>query len=147
MKKKIDTNATKLQKQGKNKGVGKEAWYVNLEKWKWPKGKSGNPKGRKPKTFAGIAKQWQREGYDQVTKEDIREAYQRMLVLDEKKLRVIVADLKQPMTLRIVARSLLAGKGFDVLERILDRTHGKSTENKNVKLEWGLADFLAQADE
>lgn len=108
----------------------------NLKPWK--KWQSGNPVGRKPKTFLGIAKQLQKEWYTQVTKEMIREAYQILLGVDREKLLKMVNDEKQPMTIRIVAKRMLSGEGHEQIESMLDRVHGKAAQTIDGKQEVNL---------
>lgn len=44
-----------------------------------------------------------------------------MVQLGETELKAMVTNLEKPMMIRILAKSMLSGKGFDVLERMLDR--------------------------
>ncbi len=59
-------------------------------------------------------------------------------------LKSIAADEEQPMMLRIMAKRMLSNKAFEVLEKILDRIHGKAsqTDYQKGRLDIGLADFL-----
>lgn len=95
------------------------------------KGQSGNPKGRKPKTFQSIIKDLQAKGYMQVTKQMIFEAYQLLLSLDEVELKAMSQDITQPQTIRTVAKRMLSGEGAEIIERMLDRTHGKPAQFQN----------------
>lgn len=44
-----------------------------------------------------------------------------MLQLEEKELKAIVEDKDRPMLIRILAKNMLGGKGFEIIEKMLDR--------------------------
>lgn len=138
MIKKSQPTLAKKQETIKSESRKIIAGKKNLEKGKWKPWQSGNSKGRKPKTFSGIAKQLQKEWYTQVTKEMIREAYQILLGVDREKLLKMVNDEKQPMTLRIVAKRMLSGEGHEQIEAMLDRVHGKAAQTIDGKQEVNL---------
>lgn len=136
-------NTTK--KQGNNKGVGKQAGYTNLEKGKWKKGQSWNPKGRKPQTFIGEAKQLQDQGYEQVTAEEVRVMFQVLIWLDRMELTKIANDYSLPYSVCAVAKWILSDKyGMRIIDKIFDRVYGKPSkqlgriENKSFTLADGL---------
>ena len=56
-----------------------------------------------------------------------------MVNLDEKMLNEIIADQTKPMLMRIVARDMVSGKWFDVIERMIDRAHGKAVQKEEIK--------------
>ena len=45
----------------------------------------------------------------------------------------MVRDNSQPALVRIVGKEILSWKGFDVIEKILDRGIGKPTQNVEMK--------------
>jgi len=51
-----------------------------------------------------------------------------MIVLTESELKVIEEDEVMPMIMRIVAKNILSDRGFETMERIMDRIHGKPTQ-------------------
>jgi len=64
------------------------------------------------------------------TKEAIAEAYQILLAANEEKLIKLVNDTAQPMTIRVVAKRILDKKdGHDMIEKMLDRVHGKPNQS------------------
>lgn len=91
----------------------------------WKKGQSGNPKGRKPLSIKQTIRDLKKEGYQEPTQDDIAKMYKYMLTLDEPRIKEIVADKSQPMLNRIVGKNILGGKGFDIMERMIDRAIGK----------------------
>ena len=108
---------------------------TNLRKWK--SGESGNPKGRPPRLVSSVTSELKAQGYERVTKAQIAEAMETILNLSEDKVREIVNDKNSPMFLRVVARQLASGKGFEAIQVLLDRAHGKPTQqvDANVKVE------------
>ena len=41
--------------------------------------------------------------------------------LNEKELKELLTDEKQPMLVRIIVKNMLSGKWFDIIEKMLDR--------------------------
>jgi len=60
---------------------------------------------------------------------DIEANYMQMLQLGEEKLLELGKDKNAPMLVRILARNMLSAKGFDIVERMLDRWIGKAKES------------------
>ena len=44
----------------------------------------------------------------------------------------MVKDEEQPAMIRIVGKSIMSGKGFDVIEKVLDRGIGRPDNNVDV---------------
>jgi len=97
----------------------------NIRPYRFQKGVSGNPQGRKPLSIKSVCDTLKKEGYKIPKQEDIAKSYLYVLTLDEGKLKQIIADVEQPMLIRVVARNVLGGKGFDIAERMIDRALGK----------------------
>lgn len=72
-------------------------------------------------------------GYKEATKNDIISCYLRLIQLTIPELESMVRDNSQPALVRIVGKEILSGKGFDVIEKILDRGIGKPTQNVEMK--------------
>lgn len=102
------------------------------------KGESGNPKGRPPRLLRHVLEEWKAKGYEPITKGQIREAYEMLINLNEEELKEAALDKKSPMLVRIVAKGMLAGKGFEVAERMIDRAHGKAVSQNDVNLKGDL---------
>lgn len=100
----------------------------NIEPHKFKKGQTGNPKGRPPKLFSRLITELQEAGYERVSANMIVEGYEYLLSLDEVKIKAIVEDKEQPMSLRIIARAMLGKDGYEILEKMLDRAHGKAKQ-------------------
>jgi hypothetical protein len=99
----------------------------NLRK-PWKKGESGNPKGAPPKVFTDMERQFKAEGYNPVTLKAISEAYQMLLALPEEKLKEILIDKNQPVIFKMIIKGMTSGKAMEIIERMLDRVHGKPTQ-------------------
>ena len=100
--------------------------YENLIPAK--KGEVRNPNGRPKKLFTQITNELKELGYERVTSGNIIEAYEVFFSLDKDKIVEITNNEKSPMILRIVGKSLLSKNGFDILEKMIDRAHGKTTQ-------------------
>jgi hypothetical protein len=92
------------------------------------KGQSGNPAGKPPKIFKSIMQEMSRFGYIGLKHANIVEAYEILIGMPENRLIQITNDIDMPMLMRICAKSLLSKNGFDVIERMLDRAHGKAKQ-------------------
>ena len=57
-----------------------------------------------------------------------------MLQLGQDRLTELAADKKQPMLVRILAKNMLFGKSFDIIEKMLDRGIGKAKTTEDISL-------------
>jgi hypothetical protein len=90
------------------------------------KGQSGNPKGQPKKILRRINEDLAKEGYEQATGTQVVEAYNILINLTEERIKAIITDTASPMFLRIVAKEMLSKGGPEMIERMLDRAHGKA---------------------
>jgi len=83
-----------------------------------------------------LAEKW----YEPATKADIEENYMALLQLEEIELKKLLEDKSKPMLIRILVKNMLWGKGFDIIEKMLDRWIWKPTQttDMNNKISWGL---------
>lgn len=96
------------------------------------KGVSGNPKGRPLKLLSSINKELSEAGYERVTASQISEAYETLFNLPKKKLMAYARDDKSPMFIRIIIKAMLSGKGPEMLEKMMDRAHGRAVQNMKI---------------
>lgn len=99
------------------------------------KGKSGNPKGRPKKTVAATLSALKAQGYEEVNAEQVRSTMGRMLNLSRDQLVKIGNDKTAPILDALIARALAGGKGWEALQDILDRAHGKARVSLDLKSE------------
>ena len=110
-----------------NKDIGKEG-----KKYQFKKGQSGNPNGRPKKLVSTVIADLKAEGYEEGTADHVKQAYQLLIGLDKDKIVEIGKDNEQSMLLRVVSRAILDNKGFEMIEKMLDRAHGKATNKTEV---------------
>jgi len=91
-----------------------------------------NKKGR-PKLVSKVLVELKEKGYEPVTSEQVKAIYEHLLNLNETELTEMVNDKTQPMLTRIVIKEMLKGKGFEVIERMIDRAQGKATQKLEVE--------------
>ena len=95
----------------------------------FPPGQSGNPAGRPPKTVKTVISELLANGHEPVKAPDVRAIIEAMLALPIEEVTRLVQDDKQPAIIRITGRRLLdKSKGFEGLQTLLDRAHGKATQ-------------------
>lgn len=95
------------------------------EKWE-----THNPKWRPKKWVAYINDRLKSKGFEPAKKSEIEEIYLHLINLPQNELEKLLKDQKQPMLVRIVIRNMLDSKrGFDIIEKILDRWIGKPTQS------------------
>ena len=84
-----------------------------------------NRKGRPRRLVSSIVKELKEKGITQVTPNDIIDIYESYLNLKSKEIAEIANNEDNPYFARRVAKEMLSGKGFDIIERMIDRVHGK----------------------
>ena len=93
------------------------------------KGESGNPKGRPPKLLSSIVKELKAKGYERATAANVVDAFETLMNVPENELSEMVKDKDAPMSLRIVGRAMLTARGWEVLQAMMDRVHGKPKQS------------------
>lgn len=88
------------------------------------KGDPGGP-GRPPRLLSTIVAELKAKGYQRATAGTVVEAFEMLMNVPEEELTEMVKDKTQPMSLRIVGKAMLTAKGWDVLQSMMDRVHGK----------------------
>lgn len=87
-------------------------------------------RGRKPRIFSQLAKEWQERGIERATPQAIAEAFEYILALPAFELRAISEKEENeaddiPMVVRLSAQELLGKRSLEILREMLDRAHGK----------------------
>ena len=94
-----------------------------------------NRTGQNRKLISAVNKDLEENGFKEATKTDILSCYLRLIQLPIPILTDKVKDENQPALIRIVGKEILSGRGFDVIEKILDRGIGKPDQKLNVDAE------------
>ena len=125
----------------------------NLQLGMAKKGDVLNPKGRPRKTIAALMTELEASGVVAPTPDEIGKVFLYIATLKEEELKNIVSDKEMPMMMRIVGRGVLAKKGLDVVERIVDRAYGKerridiTTNGKDLRPEPLIIRFVASRED
>ena len=91
-----------------------------------------NRKGRPRKMIADVIDELEKQGIKAATKPDIQDIYMRLINVEIPELEQIVKDQTQPVLVRIVGKNVLSGKGFDIIEKMLDRSIGKAEQKTDI---------------
>lgn len=78
--------------------------------------------------MTSILKELKDQGYERVGAATVVEAFENLMGLPEEKLKELLLNEKNPMSVRIVIKALLSAKGWEVLQAMFDRAHGKSLQ-------------------
>jgi len=87
-----------------------------------------NRKGRPRTTVKTLLDELSKKGYKTMTKEDIKLLYLSLLDNSQEELMTLTSDKDTSMIIRVVAKSILDKKGFDIIERMLNRAVGTPTQ-------------------
>lgn len=91
-----------------------------------------NRKGRPRKMIADVIAELEKQGIKAATKSDILDIYMRLINIEIPELEQKVKDPKQPVFVRVVGKNILSGKGFDTIEKMLDRSIGKAEQKTDI---------------
>lgn len=92
-----------------------------------------NRTGLNRKLISSVNVNLENLGYKEATKNDIISCFLRLIQLTIPELESMVKDNSQPALVRIVGKEILSGKGFDAIEKILNRGIGTPTQNIEMK--------------
>jgi hypothetical protein len=87
-----------------------------------------NKTGANRKSIASVNLELEKEGFGCATAKDITDCYLRLINIPIPELTEMIKNENQPVLIRIVGKSILSGKGFDILEKMLSRAIGTPTQ-------------------
>jgi hypothetical protein len=96
------------------------------------KGETANPNGRPRKTINSVNKELEEQGIKPTTANEIKDIYLRLVNMEMTELKALVENQKQPALIRIVGKKILSDKGFDIIDKMLDRAIGKAQQQVDV---------------
>lgn len=91
-----------------------------------------NRKGRPKKLIGTVNEELENKGFKEATKQEILSCYLRLINVGIPELEKIEKDKKHPALVRIVSENILSGKGFDIIERMLDRSVGRPEQKTDI---------------
>ena len=93
-------------------------------------------RGRKPKVFSQIAKEFKALGIEEATPAVVQEAYQILLALPMSDIQAISSSPKlendMPILYRLAANLITSKRGLDMLKEMLDRAHGRPQQKTDI---------------
>ena len=96
------------------------------------KGETANAAGRPPLLLSTIVAELRAKGYERATAGTVADAFETLLNVPEDVLKTMVSDPKAPMSVRIVGKAMLTARGWEVLQAMLDRAHGKAKQQHDI---------------
>lgn len=91
-----------------------------------------NRTGANRKTISKVNIDLEEAGATEASKKDITSCYLRLIQLTIPELKAKVKDSEQPALISIVGKAILSGKGFDIIEKMLDRSIGRADASGNL---------------
>ena len=79
-----------------------------------------------------ICDQYKADGHGRVSVADVKEVYEVLLGLTRVEILAIAKDPEQPILFGLVAKEIIGKKGAEMLEKMLDRAHGKANQSHDV---------------
>ena len=110
------------------------------DRFKWKRNINGldkNPENinrnwRPKKGIALVNAELKQKWYEPATKADIEANYMALLQLEEQELKLLLEDKTKPMLIRILVKNMLWWKGFDIIEKMLDRWIWKALQKSEI---------------
>jgi len=114
-----------------NPNIAKYWKATQIKKWE-VRNTTGQPRKWISLVNSELAEKW----YAPATKQDIETNYMSLLQLEETELKVMLEDKTKPMLIRILVKNMLWGKGFDIIEKMLDRWIWKAKTTEDITIKW-----------
>lgn len=89
------------------------------------KGRDVPGPGRPRRLVSSVVKDLNDIGIAEVTNVEVNAAYKTLLNCTAAELKKMAQDDEQPFLIRSVAKQMLSGKGQEMIDKMLERAHGK----------------------
>lgn len=99
----------------------------------WKPGESGNPNGRPRKLVSTLISEMNAVGVEPLKASQIMDAYETLFNMTIKEITEKALDNDQPIFIRIIAKAMLSNKGSEMLDKMMDRAHGRSKQSLDIK--------------
>jgi hypothetical protein len=97
------------------------------------KGETMNPNGRPPRLVSTIIKELKAKGIEPVKPAQVLDAFQQLLNLNIKELTDVANNDENPYFVRRIASEMTSkGKGYEVIERMINRAHGMPRQSTDI---------------
>lgn len=93
-----------------------------------------NSAGRPRKLVSHVIEEMKAAGIQPLKQSQIVDAYEMLFQKTTDELGLVANDKDLPVFVRIIAKAMLSGKGFDTINNMLDRAHGKAKTSGEVKM-------------
>jgi len=94
-----------------------------------------NRTGANRKTVSSVNLELEAQGVIEVSDKDIKSCYLRLINLTIEELEEKSESEKEPALIRVVSDAILSGKGFDVIQNMIERAVGRPQQGMDVKIE------------
>ena len=132
--KRVEGETTKCRNEHrKNIGMRKEVQPHGGALVRAAPGETANPNGRPRKMVSQILKELAAGGLEPVSPRMVKDTFEAMLGLTLSEILKIAGkgpgdENQYPALMRLVAREMMGKRGMEMLEKMLDRAHGKAVQ-------------------
>jgi UTP-glucose-1-phosphate uridylyltransferase len=91
-----------------------------------------NRNGRPRKLISDVNIEMEKAGIVETSSQEIKSCYLRLINLSIEELQEKIEDNKQPVLVRVVGKNILSGKGFEIIDKMLDRSIGKAEQKTDI---------------
>lgn len=91
-----------------------------------------NRKGAPRKTLKIVNDELELLGITEASSSDITSCYLRIVNMTILEVETRVRDANETLLFRVVGKAVLSGKGFDIIEKMLDRSIGKAQQSVDI---------------
>lgn len=94
-----------------------------------------NRKGRPRKLVSTTLKALNDAGIKEVSKTEIIAIYMSLINCSEAELKEMIKDSDQSILVKTTCKAIAKGKGFDIIEKMLDRSIGKPKQDIGIQVD------------